>query len=355
MDRYLMPGKLTGMSTVSLEVRIGDLFLKNPLIAASGTYGPDSFELIPPSLFGAVCTKAVTLNPVEGNKPPRLFEVKGGLINRIGLQNPGVNQFIGDIYPRYCQYDTPVIINVAGFAVNEYLKVLKILEENIKDSVIYELNISCPNVEKGGMAIAQHLPSLKRLLTKAREITNKPLWVKLPPQGDLNKLLKVSEETLVEAVVIANTYRALVIDKETGEIYIGGLSGPAIKHLTLNLVNQARQLTPLPIIGCGGVGDLESLMQYLKLGARAVQLGTSLFSNPDTPSTIISELTNFLNTKNLNSLHDYLHPPGSFKVIDKREKGVGNLQLGSQKSIKGRVFNARNIIRVKEIKSDEDS
>ncbi len=225
------------MSTVNLEVRIGNLFLKNPLIAAAGTYGPDSFELIPPNLFGAVCTKAVTLNPVQGNKPPRLFEVKGGLINRIGLQNQGVHQFVEEIYPRFSQYHTPVVINVAGFTANEYLKILEILEDKIKDLVIYELNVSCPNVEKGGMAICQHLPSLRRLLTKAREITNKPLWVKLPPQGELIKLLKVSEETLVEAVVIANTYRALTIDKATGEIYTGGLSGPAIKHLTLNLVN----------------------------------------------------------------------------------------------------------------------
>lgn len=298
------------MNTVNLEVRIGNLFLQNPLIAASGTYGPDSFELIPPSLFGAVCTKAVTLNPVEGNRPPRLFEVKGGLINRIGLQNPGVYYFAEEIYPQYSQYPTPVIINVAGFTVNEYLKVLKILEEKINDLVIYEINISCPNVEKGGIVIAQHLPSLRRLLARAREKTNKPLWVKLPPQGDLNKLLHVCEETLVEAVVIANTYRALAIDKETGEIYTGGLSGPSIKHLTLNLVNQARQMTPLPVIGCGGVGDLEGLLQYLKLGARAVQLGTSLFTNPETPFTIIKELTSFLNAKNLNHLRDYLHLPG---------------------------------------------
>ncbi len=306
------------MSTVNLEVRIGNLFLKNPLIAASGIYGPDSFELIPPSLFGAVCTKAVTLNPVSGNKPPRLFEVKGGLINRIGLQNPGVHQFVREIYPRFGQYNTPVIINVAGFTINEYLKVLEILEDKIKDSVIYEINISCPNVEKGGIAIAQHLPSSRRLLSRTREITNKPLWVKLPPQSDLGKLLKICEDTMMEAVVIANTYRALTIDKETGEIYTGGLSGPAIKHLTLNLVNQARQLTPLPIIGCGGVSDLEGLMQYLKLGARAVQIGTSLLGNPDTPATIISELTSFLNSKNLDNLDDYLHPPGSCKTIYNR-------------------------------------
>jgi len=329
------------MSPINLKIRIGNLSLKNPLMAASGTYSPDSFELIPPSLFGAVCTKAVTLNPVEGNKPPRLFEVKGGLINRIGLQNPGVHQFVGEIYPRFSQFETPVIINVAGFTVKEYLKVLEILEDKIKDLVIYEINISCPNVEKGGIAIAQHLPSLRRLLTRAREITNKPLWVKLPPQGDLIKLLKVSEETLVEAVVIANTYRALTIDKETGEIYTGGLSGPAIKHLTLNLVNQARQLTPLPIIGCGGVSDLEGLMQYLKLGARAVQIGTSLFSNPETPLMIINELTNFLNINNLNSLWDYLNPPGSYKLIDNKNKGMGKLQMGTQKSCSRRFIIAQ--------------
>ncbi|MBT9130785.1 MAG: Dihydroorotate dehydrogenase B (NAD(+)), catalytic subunit [candidate division WS2 bacterium] len=331
------------MSTVNLEVRIGNLFLKNPLIAAAGTYGPDSFELIPPNLFGAVCTKAVTLNPVQGNKPPRLFEVKGGLINRIGLQNQGVHQFVEEIYPRFSQYHTPVVINVAGFTANEYLKILEILEDKIKDLVIYELNVSCPNVEKGGMAICQHLPSLRRLLTKAREITNKPLWVKLPPQGELIKLLKVSEETLVEAVVIANTYRALTIDKATGEIYTGGLSGPAIKHLTLNLVNQARQLTPLPIVGCGGVSDLEGLMQYLKLGARAVQIGTSLFNNPETPSIIINELDNFLNISNQNSLWDYLNPPGSYKSIINKNKGVGKLQMGTQKIYSGKCIGAQKI------------
>ncbi len=279
---------------IDLSTNIGSLSLKNPLLLASGTWGfgeklKDHLDL---SLLGGLVTKGISLKPRSGNPPPRLAETPCGLVNAIGLENPGLINFRSEILPRLLGYRVPILVNVFGESIDEYLAVV----EGLKDTSIQglELNISCPNVKKGGLQFGQDPKAVKELVAKVRKAYDGLLVVKLSPAGPTLEVAQAAAAAGAEALTVANTYPALVIDLERRKPAVaagfGGLSGPAIKPLTLRLVYQVSREVLLPVIGCGGISTGRDVLEYLLAGASAVQVGTATLVDPASPRRILSEL-----------------------------------------------------------------
>ncbi len=279
---------------IDLSTNIGSLSLKNPLLLASGTWGfgeklKDHLDL---SLLGGLVTKGISLKPRPGNPPPRLAETPCGLVNAIGLENPGLINFKSEILPRLLGYRVPILVNVFGESIDEYLAVV----EGLKDTSIQglELNISCPNVKKGGLQFGQDPKAVKELVAKVRKAYDGLLVVKLSPAGPTLEVAQAAARAGAEALTVANTYPALVIDLERRKPAVaagfGGLSGPAIKPLTLRLVYQVSREVLLPVIGCGGISTGRDVLEYLLAGASAVQVGTATLVDPASPRRILSEL-----------------------------------------------------------------
>ncbi len=279
---------------IDLSVRIGSLSLKNPIFLASGTWGfgeklKDFLDL---SLMGGLVTKGISLKPRSGNPPPRLAESPCGLVNAIGLENPGLTTFKSDILPQLLEYRVPILVNVFGESIDEYLAVVEGLKETPIQGL--ELNISCPNVKKGGLQFGQDPKTVEVLVTKVRKAYDGFLVVKLSPVGPALEVAQAASRAGAEALTVANTYPALVIDLERRKPAVaagfGGLSGPAIKPLTLRLVYQISQEVSLPVIGCGGISTGRDVLEYLLAGASAVQVGTATLVDPSSPKRILNEL-----------------------------------------------------------------
>ena len=279
---------------IDLSTRIGTLSLKNPLFLASGTWGfgeklKDYLDL---SLMGALVTKGISLKPRPGNPPPRLAETPCGLVNAIGLENPGLTTFKSNILPQLLEYRVPILVNVFGESIDEYLAVVEGLKETPIQGL--ELNISCPNVKKGGLQFGQDPKAVEELVTKVRKVYDGFLVVKLSPVGPTLEVAQAAARAGAEALTVANTYPALVIDLERRKPAVaagfGGLSGPAIKPLTLRLVYQISQEVSLPVIGCGGISTGRDVLEYLLAGASAVQVGTATLVDPSSPKRILNEL-----------------------------------------------------------------
>ncbi len=279
---------------IDLSIRIGTLSLKNPLLLASGTWGfgkrlKDYLDL---SLLGGLVTKGISLKPRAGNPPPRLAETPCGLVNAIGLENPGLMTFKSDILPRLLEYRVPILVNVFGETIDEYLAVV----EGLKEAPIQglELNISCPNVKKGGLQFGQDPKAVEELVAKVRRVYDGLLVVKLSPVGPTLEVARAAAKAGAEALTVANTYPALVIDLERRKPAVaagfGGLSGPAIKPLTLRLVYQVFREVSLPVIGCGGISTGRDVLEYFLAGASAVQVGTATLIDPSSPKRILTEL-----------------------------------------------------------------
>jgi dihydroorotate dehydrogenase (NAD+) catalytic subunit len=287
---------VTTAAGADLSVQVGALRLRNPVIAASGTfgYGLEFAHLVDLNRLGGFVVKGLSREPMEGAQPPRLIETASGMLNAVGLQNVGVRAFVAEKLPSLRKYATAIFANVFGSCLDDYVEVLKILEDT--DGLAgYELNISCPNVKKGGMQFGGDPVQVAEVVGTARKAARRPLWVKLSPLvADIGLIGRAAAEAGADALTVANTYPAMAIDFRTGKSKLGnqtgGLSGPAIKPITLRLVWEVRKSVEIPIIGLGGIETVEDVLEYLSAGANAVQVGTASFVDPRTTEHLVEAL-----------------------------------------------------------------
>jgi dihydroorotate dehydrogenase (NAD+) catalytic subunit len=286
--------------------------LRNPVLAASGTfgYGLEFAKLVPLDKLGAIITKGLSREPIAGNPAPRLWHTEAGMINSVGLQNVGVAAFIRDKLPKLREYDVPVIANIFGYRVEDYLEVLRVLE-GTEGLAAYELNISCPNTKEGGIFFSSDPAATFNLVNRARfTVSRRPLIVKLSPNvAAIQPFAKAAEQAGADAISLVNTFVSLALNHQTGAPRIGagfgGLSGPSIKPIALRLVYEAAQTVNIPIIGLGGISNGKDAADFLIAGAGAVQVGTATFVDPRAPLLIAQQLDRVmqdLGTNDLNSL-----------------------------------------------------
>jgi dihydroorotate dehydrogenase (NAD+) catalytic subunit len=281
---------------VDLRVSVGTLHLKNPIIAASGTfgYGVEFSPLVNLSRLGAIVTKGLSIQPMDGAPAPRISESASGLVNAIGLQNIGVKAFVSDKLPELRLQRATVVANVFGQTIDDYVEVIRVLED-AEGLAAYELNISCPNVERGGVEYSTDPLLTAAVVEAARKAARRPLWVKLSPNVNaIGLIAKAAEAGGADALVIANTYPALCIDAHNRRSRLGsttgGLSGPAIKPITMRLVYEAAKVIHVPIIGLGGIESPADVAEYILAGASAVQVGTAHFVDPRASEKLIDGL-----------------------------------------------------------------
>jgi dihydroorotate dehydrogenase (NAD+) catalytic subunit len=291
-----------------LRVKIGRLTLKNPVIVASGTFGfgeefEDFFDL---NALGAIIPKGISLKPMMGNPSPRIFETEGGILNSIGLQNPGFQGFVQDRYPYYKNLKTHLIINIFGNSPTEYIELARRFD-GVPGISGLEMNISCPNVDKGGMVFGCDPLLAHTLVRKVRKSTKLTLLVKLSPNvTDIASIAKRVEEAGADAVSLVNTFRAMGVNiysrrPELGNV-IGGLSGPAIKPIALRMVWETYQRVRIPIIGMGGIMKAEDAIEFMLVGASAVQIGTANLINPQTGREVIDGIKRYLRSNKINQV-----------------------------------------------------
>lgn len=281
----------------SLDVQLGPLRLRNPILTASGTfgYGLEFTEFVDLSRLGGICTKGLSLEPHAGNAPPRICETPSGMLNAIGLQNVGVEVFLREKLPRLRELGATVIANVWGDLEEDYVAVVRALEEAEGLGAI-ELNISCPNVEKGGMLFGNSPQATASLVGRVRAVTRRPLIVKLSPNApDIVLSARAARDAGADVLSLVNTFVGMAIDPETARPRIsfgtGGLSGPAIRPLAVRMVFQvARALPGVPLMGIGGISDLSDVLEFLAAGATAVQVGTANFKEPGVSGRLVAEL-----------------------------------------------------------------
>jgi dihydroorotate dehydrogenase (NAD+) catalytic subunit len=297
---------------VDLSIELAGIRLPNPVIAASGTfgYGEEFSRFTDLRRIGAICVKGTSARPIAGNLPPRLFPTASGMLNSIGLENVGVDAFINDKMPFLRSTGCAVIVNVFGFNEEEYAEVVDKL--NTCEGIAgYELNISCPNTKHGGMVFGQS-PELTLQLTKLLKAkARRPLIVKLSPNvTDITEFARVAEEAGADAITVANTFLAMAIDPNTFKPRIhtvtGGLSGVAIKPITLRMVYQCARTVKIPVIGLGGINTAEDAIEYFLAGASAVQIGTANFHDPRATLHVIDGLERFLKKRGLSSIRDLI-------------------------------------------------
>jgi dihydroorotate dehydrogenase (NAD+) catalytic subunit len=282
-----------------LSVDIGGLKLKNPVLAASGTfgYGLEFTPYMDLDKLGGFVVKGLYYSAREGNPPPRLVETSSGLINAIGLQGIGVERFCEDILPQLRAYKTALIVNVCGENEEEYASVVEYL--NAYEGIsAYELNISCPNVEKGGKCPALNPDTTYSVVKLVKSVSSRPLITKLSPNvSDIVEIAISAQEAGSDAVSLVNTFLAIAVDVATKKPklsnVLGGLSGPAIKPIALRMVFQVASQVNIPVIGIGGIMSGDDALEYLICGARAVEVGTANFIDPESCLMIISELENY--------------------------------------------------------------
>jgi len=296
---------------------LGKLELKNPVLVASGTfgYGEEYAELVDLNKLGGIMTKAVTLRPKEGTPPPRLVEVPCGLLNAIGLENPGLEVFIREKLPFLRKFDTKIIVNIAGEKEDDYLQIAKRLsKENGVDAL--EVNISCPNVKEGGLSFGTDPKVIYLLVKRLKEVCELPLIVKLTPNvTDIKEVAKAAEEGGADILSLINTVLAMAVDVDTqrpklGNI-VGGLSGPAIRPIAVRMVWEVSGAVNIPIIGMGGIMKAEDALEFVIAGASAVAVGTANFVDPRTPLKVIEGIGRYLKDKGIDSFASLV---GSLKV-----------------------------------------
>ena len=297
--------------TVDMSVRIGDLVMRNPVGVASGTfgYGEEYGSLVDIDCLGALYTKAVTPEPRPGNPAPRLADAPAGMLNSIGLANPGLDVFIADILPGLRARRCAVIVNVAGRTEDDYVRVVERLEA--EDGIAgYEINVSCPNVAHGGLAFGTDLAQVERLTRRlADAVGTRPLIVKLSPNvTDITAIAKAAEAGGAAAVSCINTLVGMVIDTKARKPVLatgtGGLSGPAVRPVGVAMVYKASRAVSIPVIGLGGICDADDALQYLLAGAVAVQVGTALFSRPETPLEVAAGIRAFMEREGVEKVAD---------------------------------------------------
>ena len=295
-----------------LEMAVCGIRFPNPVIAASGTfgYGIEFEKLVELNSLGGIVVKGLSRNPITGNPAPRLWEARAGMINSVGLQNVGVRAFISDKLPALRRYKTPVIANVFGYAADDYLEVIHAL--NDADGIAaYELNVSCPNTERGGLSFGVDEPALANLTSRVKSIAKRPLVVKLSPNVTaIEPYARIAEQCGADAISLVNTFVSLAIDARSRRPRIGnkygGLSGPAIKPIALRMVEQAANTVKIPVIGIGGIASGEDAAEFLIAGASLVQVGTAHFWDPAASLKIARELRKLLPRLGVSSVRDLI-------------------------------------------------
>jgi dihydroorotate dehydrogenase (NAD+) catalytic subunit len=291
-----------------LRLKIGALELRNPVMLASGTcgYGSELEDFMDLSELGAIIVKGTTLEWREGNPYPRMAETAAGMLNAVGLQNKGIDYFEKNIYPHLAEYDTHVIVNVNGNTIEDYVELSRRLDR-LQAIPAIELNISCPNVKKGGMIFGTNPSSAREVISAVRKAYSKTLIVKLSPNvTDITEFARISEEEGAEAISLVNTLLGMAIDvkmmKPRLSTVTGGLSGPAIKPVALRMVWQAARAVSIPVIGLGGIMNADDALEFIMAGASAVQVGTASFIEPDTAVRVVKGIEKFLVEKDFDSV-----------------------------------------------------
>lgn len=293
-----------------LEVKIKDMVLKNPVMTASGTfgYGEEFADFMNLEDLGGIIVKGTTETHREGNPYPRMAETPSGMINAVGLQNKGVDVFCNSVYDRIKDIDTNIIVNVSGSSIEEYVEVAQKINSLDKIPAI-ELNISCPNVKKGGMGFGTNPEMAAQVVGEVRKVYNKTLIVKLTPNvTNIVEIAKAAEGAGADSLSMINTVLAMAVDAEKRKPLLstitGGLSGPAIKPIALRCVWQVAKQTKIPIIGLGGIMNAQDAIEFILVGATAIQIGTANFVNPAISVEIVNGIKEYLDRHNIKSLEE---------------------------------------------------
>lgn len=305
------------MSNVDLKVKIGSLELRNPIMLASGTagYGNEISTFTDLNKIGAIVTKSISLKPRKGNPPQRIVETPAGMLNAIGLANVGVEEFLSEKVKYLKQYDVPVICNVAASSVDEYVECVRMVtpEETIKG---FEINVSCPNVKDGGLQFGNDVNAVREITERVKSVTSKPVIIKLSPNSSyIWEFAMAAKEAGADAVSAINTLVGTSFNIFTKKPKIknitGGLSGPAIKPVALAKVLEIKRKVDIPIIGIGGIMNWKDVVEFMIVGASAVQLGTLNFIDPSAPGKMLPELENYCTQQGIERISELT---GSFEI-----------------------------------------
>lgn len=296
----------------NLNVNIGKLELKNPVMTASGTfgYGIEFADLIDLTRLGGIIVKGTTLNPREGNDYPRMAETASGMLNCVGLQNKGAEYFCNHIYPQIKDIDTQMIVNVSGSTPEDYAECAAMIDE-LPNIPAIELNISCPNVKNGGMAFGVTCEGASNVVRMVRKKYNKTLIVKLSPNvTNIADIARAVEAEGADSVSLINTLMGMSVDIERRcsrlSIGTGGLSGPAVKPVALRMVSQVAKAVNIPIVGLGGIMNATDAIEFLMLGATAIEIGTANFIDPTVTIKVINGINEWLDSHGVSDIHDII-------------------------------------------------
>jgi dihydroorotate dehydrogenase (NAD+) catalytic subunit len=298
------------MGEVDLTVDLGKLVLSNPVVAASGTfgYGLEYTEFLDLNDLGGFSTKGLSLKPKSGNPVPRVIETASGMLNAIGLENIGLDAFLSEKLPLLKMYKTRIIVNFFGETIQQYEEMALALSKEERIDAL-EMNVSCPNVEEGGLQFSSDPEILREVVDAVRKVTDKFLIVKLSPNvTDITTLAKAAEDAGGDALSVCNTFVGMKVNLETGKPYLanrtGGLSGPAIKPLALNMVYETARTVKIPVIGIGGISNSDDAIEFLMAGAKAVQIGTANYVDPKVTVKVVDGIRDWCRQNQISKLAD---------------------------------------------------
>lgn len=296
---------------MNTRVNLAGVLLKNPIMTASGTFGSgqEYSEFVDLNKLGAVVTKGVANVPWPGNPTPRVAEVYGGMLNAIGLQNPGIDVFVQRDIPFLTHYDTRIIVNVCGKTASDYIEVVERLAEQPVDML--EINISCPNVKEGGIAFGQNAASVEEITKEVKKYARQPVIMKLSPNvTDITEMAKAAEAGGADVISLINTLTGMKIDVNRRKFALanrtGGMSGPAVHPIAVRMVYQAAQAVNIPIIGMGGVQSTEDALELILAGANAVSVGTANFTNPTATIDIINGIQDYMENNGVEDINELI-------------------------------------------------
>ena len=296
---------------MNTRVNLAGVLLKNPIMTASGTFGSgqEYSEFVDLNKLGAVVTKGVANVPWPGNPTPRVAEVYGGMLNAIGLQNPGIDVFVQRDIPFLTHYDTRIIVNVCGKTASDYIEVVERLAEQPVDML--EINISCPNVKEGGIAFVQNAASVEEITKEVKKYARQPVIMKLSPNvTDITEMAKAAEAGGADVISLINTLTGMKIDVNRRKFALanrtGGMSGPAVHPIAVRMVYQAAQAVNIPIIGMGGVQSTEDALELILAGATAVSVGTANFTNPTATIDIINGIQDYMENNGVEDINELI-------------------------------------------------